>query len=250
MGSYTLADKSTHGFLLASDGNFTSIDFPGAAYTLANGIGPRGDIVGEVCHDGKRKRLAPWLSQDQRWQFDELRLPERRHQRRDRNQLRGDIVGYYQVGDNLNHGFLWSGGIFTSIAFPGALQGSLSGINPQGDITGTYRSADNVVHGFLLSDGDFTSLDFPDATYTNTTGIDARGDIVGRYMDAANVSHGYLLRDGQMTIIDFLGATFTALTAMNKSGDIVGRYSSPDGVLHGFQLAGFQPPCSTPGVAH
>src|SRR6478752_9504751 len=47
VGSYTLADKSTHGFLLASDGNFTSIDFPGDAYTLANGIGPRGDIVGE-----------------------------------------------------------------------------------------------------------------------------------------------------------------------------------------------------------
>src|SRR5438552_3147683 len=44
VGYYTLADKSTHGFLLASDGNFTSIDFPGAAYTSPNGIGPRGDI--------------------------------------------------------------------------------------------------------------------------------------------------------------------------------------------------------------
>src|SRR3989442_16011144 len=38
VGTYTLADKSTHGFLLASDGKFTSIDFAGAAYTLANGI--------------------------------------------------------------------------------------------------------------------------------------------------------------------------------------------------------------------
>src|SRR5713101_8017785 len=47
VGTYTLADKSTHGFLLASDGNFTSIDFAGAAYTLANAIGPSGDIVGE-----------------------------------------------------------------------------------------------------------------------------------------------------------------------------------------------------------
>src|SRR5690242_6450316 len=33
VGIYTLADKTTHGFLLTTDGNFTAIDFPGAPST-------------------------------------------------------------------------------------------------------------------------------------------------------------------------------------------------------------------------
>jgi hypothetical protein len=37
---------TTHGFLLDQDGNFTSIDVPGASSTAASGINPEGDIVG------------------------------------------------------------------------------------------------------------------------------------------------------------------------------------------------------------
>jgi hypothetical protein len=52
--------------------------------------------------------------------------------------------------DKVTHGFLLSGGQFSTIDFPDAAGNrSLSGINPQGDITGTYVSADKVVHGFL-----------------------------------------------------------------------------------------------------
>ena len=39
------ADGATHGYLL-SRGEFTSIDFPGANFTVAFGITPRGNIVG------------------------------------------------------------------------------------------------------------------------------------------------------------------------------------------------------------
>ena len=46
VGLYTLADKSTRGFLLR-DGAYSSIDFPGAAVTFANSLNPQGDVVGE-----------------------------------------------------------------------------------------------------------------------------------------------------------------------------------------------------------
>jgi hypothetical protein len=50
----------------------------------------------------------------------------------------------------VTHGFLLSGGEFTSIDFPGASGTVASGINPRGDIVGFYVSA-GVGHGFLLS---------------------------------------------------------------------------------------------------
>src|ERR1017187_7235290 len=46
VGLYTLADKSTHGFLLRN-GAYRSVDYPGAAVTLGNGINPQGDVIGE-----------------------------------------------------------------------------------------------------------------------------------------------------------------------------------------------------------
>ena len=45
VGAYIDAVGALHGFLL-SRGDFTTIDFPGAVATSANGIGPSGDIVG------------------------------------------------------------------------------------------------------------------------------------------------------------------------------------------------------------
>src|SRR5690242_2417477 len=51
VGIYTLADKSTHGFLRTGDGVFTSIDFPGASNTNLYGINSAGDISGYYTSD-------------------------------------------------------------------------------------------------------------------------------------------------------------------------------------------------------
>ena len=48
------------------------------------------------------------------------------------------------------HGYLLSGGEFTSFDFPSANSTEAFGINPRGDIVGEYISA-GVTHGFLLS---------------------------------------------------------------------------------------------------
>jgi probable HAF family extracellular repeat protein len=63
---------------------------------------------------------------------------------------RGDIVGRYDTADGRTHGYLLSGGEFTSIDFPGATLTTANGINARGDIVGRYFSADGVQHGFLL----------------------------------------------------------------------------------------------------
>jgi probable HAF family extracellular repeat protein len=60
---------------------------------------------------------------------------------------RGDIVGFYTNADGIAHGFLLSGGTFTTVDVPGVIQ--LRGISASGVIVGSYRAA-GVTHGFVL----------------------------------------------------------------------------------------------------
>src|SRR5690348_15201973 len=59
----------------------------------------------------------------------------------------GDIVGVYVDAVGMAHGYLFSGGQFTTISVPGSLAGVpgvlptvARGINPAGDIVGNYTA--------------------------------------------------------------------------------------------------------------
>jgi len=94
----------------------------------------------------------------------------------------------------MQHGFLQSGGAFTSIDFPGAVATlALQQNSPAGDITGRYVDATGMSHGWLLTRGNFTSFDFPGAILTGASGINPEGDITGGYMDRSGRLHGFLL---------------------------------------------------------
>src|SRR5947209_13659886 len=80
----------------------------------------------------------------------------------------GQIVGDYADASG-GHGFLLSGGVFTTIDEPVAAGNATSAkaINNFGQIVGTYNDAVGV-HGFLLNGGIFTTIDDPLATPGNT----------------------------------------------------------------------------------
>ena len=61
---------------------------------------------------------------------------------------RGDILGDYTMAGT-RHGFLLSGGQFSTIDFPGATFTSADAINQRGDILGRY-TVDGVSRGYLL----------------------------------------------------------------------------------------------------
>jgi hypothetical protein len=61
----------------------------------------------------------------------------------------GNIVGDFQDGAGMFHGFLRTAGGDTSIDFPAAIASHAFGINPGGAIVGTYTDTNNVTHGFL-----------------------------------------------------------------------------------------------------
>jgi len=84
----------------------------------------------------------------------------------------GEIVGYFFDANGM-HGFLDSGGTFTTVDDPsavaryaGSIGTEVTGINDNGQMVGYFDDGKGGVHGFLDTGGNFTTLDFPGATRT------------------------------------------------------------------------------------
>jgi hypothetical protein len=100
----------------------------------------------------------------------------------------GQIVGFYLGTDGAYHGYLDSGGTFTSISDPSAgLAGTFAmGINSSGEIVGYYFDSASNSHGFVDNSGVFTTVD--DGTNTVLMGINDNGTLVGYLNNGAGPS--------------------------------------------------------------
>ncbi len=115
----------------------------------------------------------------------------------------GDIVGFYVDAVGRTHGYVLSGGQFTTIDVPGALAGVAGvlptvarGINPAGDIVGNYTAPVSAapegspdfcpaagsmacIKGFLYSGGQFSTVLVPGHPGAIPQRITPDGDIYG-----------------------------------------------------------------------
>ncbi len=74
----------------------------------------------------------------------------------------GQIVGDYADSSGAVHGFLYSGGSYTTLDDPSGTNGTIAhGINDAGQIVGYYIDSSGTEHGFLYSGGTYTKLDDP-----------------------------------------------------------------------------------------
>jgi probable HAF family extracellular repeat protein len=174
----------------------------------------------------------------------------------------GQIAGLYSDAAGVYHGYLLSGGQFTTIEDPNTGPGGFSyayTINASGRLVGAYSDAAGHVHGYLLSGGQFTTLDDPNAVNgTQTLGLNANGKIAGLYLDANNTYHGFLLSGGQYTTIDDPNAGTgpgqgTIANEINASGKIVGEFIDANNAPHGFlfskgQFTTIDDPNTAPGA--
>ncbi len=106
----------------------------------------------------------------------------------------GQSVGYYLDLYNIPHGFLYSGGNYTTIDYLLGTKGTFAyGINDLGQIVGTYIDSNSKPHGFLYSGGTYITVDDPLGTYGTTAfGINDAGQIVGQDTDTNAATHGFL----------------------------------------------------------
>jgi probable HAF family extracellular repeat protein len=99
------------------------------------------------------------------------------------------------------HGFLYSGGIYTVLDFPGATATQPSGINASGQITGFYGDSSGVTHGFVYIKGIYTTIDPPDrlmGTGAIAGAINDLGQIVGYYQGSNGTVYGFLATDPRL----------------------------------------------------
>jgi probable HAF family extracellular repeat protein len=88
-----------HGFVL-SDGQLTTIDYPGATFTGAFAINSRGEVVGRYTANGVTHGFL--LSGGQLSSFD---FPGATFTEATAISPRGDILGAYRDANNVFHGF-------------------------------------------------------------------------------------------------------------------------------------------------
>src|SRR5438270_946459 len=192
VGSYLDASNVSHGFILRG-GNFTTVDFPGAAGTVLTGISPTGEMSGFTCVaascvDGTFHSFVVSKNGD----FTSFDPPGAITSNTATVGPSGKVFGDYTDSGGVGHGYVLSHGTFTTIDFPGSKFTFVGGGNFEGDSVGEYNDQADVGHGFLLKGGVFTSLDFPGATSTTATGINPAGIIVGAYVDSAGQELGFI----------------------------------------------------------
>jgi uncharacterized membrane protein len=235
VGAYRTEDDAVHGFVFSREA-FTTIDYPGVAFSLVTGINGRGEMVGwwqdaNGVQHGYVLRHGVFASVD---------VPEASSTRIDGINASGDIVGAYDAPDGSSPGFVERGGKFTRVEpVPAATFTVAKGISSSGDVVGYYAVNDDLGqeierHGFLLRRGNYTIIDFPGGAKTGLSAINDEGDMLGWYDDVDGLIHGFLVRHGRFSTIDVPGSTFTRGNGLNDRGDIVGWYDDADGEEHGF----------------
>ena len=233
VGEFGATLTSPHrGFVLSAGGVYTPIDYPGATFTTAIGVTPRGAIVGFYAGADNVNHGFLMIAD----QFTPINYPGATATVINGVNPQGDIVGGYKIG-TVTHGFLLRNGQYTTIDAPSAATTIVTGINSSGDIVGRIIDASAVNHAYLLRGGKFTTIDYPSATFTGATAIDAAGNILGR-CTVSGVTHGFLMSTPRVathyTITDLgpVGPAPGQPYVMADNGLLSGAAAASDGTMH------------------
>jgi hypothetical protein len=146
-----------------------------------------------------------------------------------------NVVGIYQDANHINHGFLYNGSAWTTLDDSLAVKGTdVEGISGS-NIVGYYIDSTNIAHGFLYNGSSWTALNDPLGTMgTYCRGISGQ-DVVGYYVDNASLSHGFLY--------DTATSTWTSIDVP------IGSNTLACGIGGGVIVGGYQwPPTSGQGL--
>jgi para-nitrobenzyl esterase len=142
---------------------------------------------------------------------------------------RGQIAGFYELFDPnpvLWTSFVLTGSSLTEIAYPGASETFVQGINDSGDVVGFYTDADLNEHAFLKAGTTYRNID-PSGPNGSSAAISISdsGLVLGfakSNLFVYDLSTGKYLDES--ILLSELSNTFTFfnVTAINSSGEVVG----------------------------
>jgi probable HAF family extracellular repeat protein len=212
--------------------SFRSVNISGAAQQMASAVNDSGEIVGQWSDSSGV--IHGYLQSGGTFSIIDVPFPGANLTAAFGINNSGQIVGFW-ADATTSHGFLLSGGTYTTFDYPGAVFTVPNAINNNGEIDGFYGDIAGVYHGFSLSGGSYTSLDPPGSMSTEAYGINDAGDVVGVYCRTTECAtnfdtfQGFVLSGGTYKTISIPGATETAAVEINNAGSIVGTYITPVG---------------------
>lgn len=220
----------------------TTIDFPGAVLTNAQGINAQGEIVG--FYNDAAGRAHGFVQSG--GHFRSIDFPGAQLTRARGIGPAGDIVGNYQRqgegqgGALASHGFLMTrrGGFFKA-DYPGHENTIPQRILSDGTILGCYHDSDTMgtMFGMAMSRRGFERITEPASMHNGATPDGQM--IVGLYTDMSDGrGKAYIVRRGVFSPLEVPGATQTAAWDVSPSGLVVGVYRDGAGAFHGFQYDG------------
>jgi len=220
---------------------FTTLEYPGALLTNAQGINARGDVVGIYTDTAGLNHGFLW----RRGEFSSIDVPGARVTAARGIGPNGEIVGTYQrVGESGGipaHGFLLTTkGEFLSMDFPGHTNTIPQRILADGSVLGCYHDADLMgsMHGMMISRDGVAEL--PEGMSMHNGATPDGKLIVGLYTDMMDGRNkGYLYEGGTLTPLEVPGSTSTAAWDINPAGVVVGVFNDGTGA-HGFAFDGVQ----------
>ena len=171
----------TQGFLY-SGGTLTTINNPTGTgeYLEASGINDGGQIVGFFETSGNSTGFHGYvLRPDGTFSF--LDVPDSTSTFANGINNAGQIVGrFYDSPGSLQHGFLYSGGVYSPFNGPGSMSSitEITGINNAGQIVGTFYDG-TTTRSFLYSNNAFSIITVPGSALTVVSGINDAGQLVG-----------------------------------------------------------------------
>jgi uncharacterized membrane protein len=226
---------------------YSSIDWPGASSTVANGVNRTATVGHSVEVVGTYGDIAGThgflMSGGQMTKLD-VPLPGTIATTADGINSRHQIVGsYWQPTNGLGRrcSYEYSQGTYLQIAadcYAGAPQyNTVMGINDAGTLVGFSCCPLGVNHLVGYSSPVGLRYDVPGSLSTQLFGINNRASMqmVGTYTDAEHHTHGVIFtgpalqQPGTTLDVPFFDATSTVLRGINDAGQIVGYFG-----LHGF----------------
>ncbi len=196
VGGYLDAGGTSRGFILKG-GEYTTVNFPGAAGTILTGINPLGEISGESCDAALCNTTTHSFILSRTGVFTSFDPPGAISSSANTVSITGEVVVVFTDGAGNVHGYVLSDGTFSTIDVPGAVFTFAGGGNAEGEVVGEYADADGVTGAFILKDGTFTTFEAPGSGSgsgqgSGASGINLEGTIVGFYVTSANATFGFI----------------------------------------------------------
>jgi probable HAF family extracellular repeat protein len=247
----------------------TTLDYPNATSTFANGINNKGVVVGYYVKPVTGANQLLYMNGSYVGASGFAGFSTYGEGINDFNQY----AGYYTDSNGIAQGYVSIPGIsYRTYDVLGASSTYLYGINDAGEVVGAYVDSSGNTHGLLATvptppapaattTYTFKTLDDPSAVFgTYAYGINKNGQIVGYYVDGNGQKNGFVYSQGTYTAIigtqtvtDANGETHTYTfpvvpQGINDTDQIVGYFGGGAGFLYNYNTGFFFPTGNVTGT--